>query len=114
MPGEMIVEAKAIAIHEDKSPSTIGRFFVARGLAAYRRDHLLEEPTTAEDDQEDTFSNPFGIPIKGKTATFVSLLQLYNQLPTTADKRAMDEMLAAMGREMEWRIKRVGKKEEVT
>lgn len=109
VPTALSEEVEAIAAEEDKKPGAIGRFFVIRGMAAYRRDHLLEEPVASEDGQESAFSNPFDLPVKGKTATFISLHQLYSQLPTTADKRAMDEMLAVMGREMEWRIKRAVK-----
>lgn len=109
MPVEVIADVKAIAVQEDKTSSVIGWRFVTRGLAAYRRDHQLEEPAASEGEQDASFSNPFGLPIKGKTATFISLHQLYGQLLTTADKRAIDELLAVLGREMEWRIKRAVK-----
>ncbi len=106
VPKELATEVETIAVQEDQKPGSIGRSFVVRGLAAYRRDHQLEEPAVSEGEQETSFSNPFGLPIKGKTATFISLHQMYAQLPTTADKRAIDELLGVLGREMEWRIKR--------
>lgn len=44
VPPEFAAEVEALALHLDRRPSYLGRKFLARGLAAYRRDGLLDEP----------------------------------------------------------------------